>query len=904
MQTVDRLLETLDHDPALRCFVLDGQNIILEDYLEVRPENRERLTGLINSGRIHVGPWYVLADSFLTSGEAAIRNLWMGERVARSLGVRSRPIGYLPDQFGHIGQMPQILRGFGIDSAVVWRGFGAPPPAARLGDRPLGEPGGQLSYPRLYNDDGRFPSEMQSEFRWQAPDRTEVYGIYMALEYYRSHNTRYPDDPEREHSEAVERLRQYAEHMRPYAASGIILEPYGGDHLPVDPRLAETVAAVALDVDGEGIEYRLASLEEYLEMVRERLPRPEVTWRGEGRAYGRKAHLLPGVLSSRLHLKRLNRDTQSQLERYAEPLQAFNWIEGGRYEQEYLWLAWKHLLQNHPHDSICGCSIDQVHREMLPRFAQAQQVGELLALRAADELWMGREPEARGADEQPLVVFNPLNWTRTEAVSVRLWSRYGVNEREWLLRNPYGEEVPFQARPEASGKLQRVEHNDWTEVSFVARDLPGLGWRRYILERRGRPVPTRVRTYSVTGVVARDKGAKDGSGLRVGPGVLENEHLRVTVEPSGTLHVLDHATGLEYRGLNGLRDGGDEGDTYAYSAPVGDQLLTFEGQAKLTLLEAGPARATLRVTREWALPSSLTEDRLGRSPDYVPVAIHSDVTLAAGARRIDIRTHFVNPACDHRLQATFPLGAPIVHSSAESVFEVVDRPAALPEGERGSAEPAVPEHPQQAFSSVSDGERGLTIANRGLPEFSASPDGVIALTLLRSVGWLSREDFLARVGGAGPQIGTPEAQMLGEVEARYSIVPHAGTWIEARSHMQAHAFNAEPLAVPLRMQGFPIQPPLPARSEPLADEGAFVEVIGDVVVTAVKRAEDGERLVIRLLNESPNEAPVRLRTRRPFQRALLLNLAEEEIGHLERYLDGWLDFALAPWRLVTLGFEF
>ncbi len=898
------MLATLEQDPELRCFVLDGQNIILEDYLEIRPENRELLVRLINGGRIHVGPWYVLADSFLTSGEAAVRNLWMGERVVRSLGVRSRTIGYLPDQFGHIGQMPQILRGFGIDSAVVWRGFGAPPPAARLGDRPLGEAGQHLSYPRLYNDDGRFPSEMQSEFRWQAPDGAEVYGIYLALEYYRSHNKRFPDEPERERAEAVERLRQYAEHMRPYAASGVILEPYGGDHLPVDPRLSRTVAQVGEEVGRDGIEYRLGSLEEFLGMVRERLPRPEATWRGEGRAYGRKAHLLPGVLSARLHLKRLNRDAQSQLERYAEPLQAFNWSEGGRYEQEYLWLAWKHLLQNHPHDSICGCSIDQVHREMLPRFAQAQQVGELLAMRAADELWAGMEQGSDPVDAQPLVVFNPLNWKRTDAVSVRLWTRYGVNEREWLLRAPNGEEVPFQARPEPSGKLLRVEHNDWTEVTFVARDLPGLGWRRYVLERRPRPVPTRVRTYGVAGVVARDKGADDVSGLRVGPGLLENEHLRVAVEPSGTLHVVDHISGLEYRGLNGLRDGGDEGDTYAYSAPVSDQVLTHDGHAKVTLLEPGPARATLRVTREWALPSGLTADRLSRSPEYVPVTVHSDVTLAAGSRRIDIRTHFVNPARDHRLQATFPLGAPILHSSAESVFEVVDRPAALPKGERGSAEPAVPEHPQQAFSSVSDGERGLTIANRGLPEFSASPDGVLALTLLRSVGWLSREDFLARVGGAGPAIETPEAQMLGEVEARYSIVPHAGRWLQARSHMQAHAFNAEPLAVPLEMQGFPIQPPLPARAEPLPAEGSFVEVVGDVVVTAVKRAEDGDRLVIRLLNESPNEAAVRLRTRRPFQRALLLNLAEEEIGRLERYLDGWLDFALAPWRLVTIGFDF
>ena len=202
---------------------------------------------------------------------------------------------------------------------------------------------------------------------------------------------------------------------------------------------------------------------------------------------------------------------------------------------------------------------------------------------------------------------------------------------------------------------------------------------------------------------------------------------------------------------------------------------------RLTWLELGPARATLRVSRQWALPAGLRPDRQSRSAEHVLFTLHSDLTLVAGARRLDIRTHGDNLARDHRLRALFPLGRPVAFSSAETQFAVVDRPTALPDNQRGSSEPAVHEHPQMTFVSVSDGERGLTIANRGLPEFSAGEDGTLRLTLLRCVGYLSREDLLTRVGGAGPTIPTPDAQMLGAFEAHYSVFPHAGDGTLARA---------------------------------------------------------------------------------------------------------------------------
>ncbi|MGE5673013.1 MAG: alpha-mannosidase, partial [Mycobacterium leprae] len=808
---VDQLLDILDADPSFS-FTLDGQTIVLKDYLEVRPENEERLLGYIRAGRLGIGPWHILPDEYLVSGEAHIRNLWLGERTARQYGVVNNKVGYLPDQFGHISQMPQILAGFGIDAAVVWRGFGAPPVGQPEGEGDVGGPN-YYAFPPARNPK-QFPERTQSEFWWEAPDGTRVMGVYLPLEYYQSHFADFPGDSERTYDQTVGRCRRTANYLRAYATTDNVLQPYGGDHLPADPRLPELLQTINRELEGDNIEIKLALLGDFVRAVQAENPDLQVVWKGEGRAFGRKAYVLPGVASTRIYIKQLNRDNQVALERYAEPYQALRWMLGGKYEHNYLWLAWERLIQNHPHDSISGCSIDQVHREMITRFDESKQLADLLAFSAQEDIAgrvdMGNLPE--GA--QPIVVFNPLNWSRTDEVRINLNPYFEISPNWWVLRDAAGNEVPFQAQDAEEPLRQFAAFYDWlpikgphktgltsnacTTVTFVAKDVPPLGYASYYLEKRTSRQPLhRVRNYTVDGDVAREKGAAETTGLRIGPGLLENEYLQVTVDAiNGSLTILDKATGHTYCGLNQFRDGGDAGDTYNYSWPMGDQVLTTACvQPRLTWVEYGPIKATLRVTWPWSLPESLTADRESRSPSYVPVELHSDITLYPGVKRVDVKTHFNNRAKDHRLQALFPFGSFVCRSHAEGQFDVVSRPTRLPENERGSSEPAVYEVPQQTFISVSDGVRGLTIANKGLPEAAVYDDaqGTVAITLLRAVGWVSREDFLARTGGAGPTSPTPDAQMLGEVVAEYAIVPHGGTWNDAKSYRQAHDFNA-PLA--------------------------------------------------------------------------------------------------------------
>ncbi|MGE5707251.1 MAG: hypothetical protein ACM3YO_02875, partial [Bacteroidota bacterium] len=324
VELIDRVIALLE-DGTYPFFMLDGQAIVLEDYLAIKPENRERLEALIRAKKLAVGPWYILPDEFLVSGESIIRNLQRGIGITVDFGGDRPKVGYLPDMFGHVGQIPQILKGFGCQEAVVWRGVDIEKPS----------------------------------FNWCAPDGTCIPTHYLVDGY---HNVILYEPKSLE--QRVEETKTFFERF----SEGPILFPTGSDHLAPVPEMPETLKAVAERFPD--YHFRIAPIEEAAIA-------PTVTLEGELR-YPSKAYLLQGVLSARMSLKQENARCQTLLERYVEPTAALVRLAGGNDAPGLVSEAWKTLLQNHPHDSICGCSVDEVHREMVTRFAAVHQIGNTL----------------------------------------------------------------------------------------------------------------------------------------------------------------------------------------------------------------------------------------------------------------------------------------------------------------------------------------------------------------------------------------------------------------------------------------------------------------------------------------------------------------------------------------------
>ncbi len=838
VEALDRVLSLLEAHPRYK-FTLDGQVIPLLDYLDVRPEKEEAIRKHIGEGRLLIGPWYVQPDEFLVSGESLVRNLLYGTRIAREFGGVMLE-GYVPDAFGHIAQLPQVLQGFGIGSAYVMRGA----------DGACAEAGGP-------------------DFIWHAPDGSAVLCHVMETGYCNAE--RLSADPG-VLTRPLERLveaglldpkgelfPEFLEELSRRSRIGAILLMNGCDHRGPQEDLPEVVEE--LNTRFPEFQFAIGTLSDYTRFLEEaRAALPEV--RGEFRTSERHP-VLSGVLSARIYLKQANHRVETLLERYAEPLAALARVLAGKDLKDFLDLAWKLLLENHAHDSICGTSVDPVHREMECRFARAEAIARGVAERG---LLAIAGTHKVGEEGISIFVFNPCPWERRDEVVVEIPPEAPLG----ALLGPGGEEIPLVVMGKklvSEGILEGVIHREKAVIAFPA-ELPPFG-------------------TAVFRLVSGEPRGISGS-LFVDDRTLENEFYRVTVHEDGTFDLLDKETGATYRKLNLLEDSGDAGDEYNYSSPEVQEIFTSEGlRGEVERAEDLPWKGSVKVKLEVELPRGLRPDRKGRDKETVKIPVVFTISLKRGIKRVEVRAEVENRARDHRLRVAFPTGIAAAYSFADDTFWVIERPTCPPRGEDWIEAPSTT-HPQKAFVAVENGKRGLAVLNRGLPEYEVTPEGVVYLTLLRCVGWLSRDDLATRRGHAGPPYETPEAQCLGTHRFEYAVYTYSGTWEGSGLLRAAREFVSPPYAValerafePQRYEIFSLEP-----------EGA--------VLSAVKPPEEGEGLVVRVYNPTRRELMAELKCALPIAEAREARLDETPRGKLDLASPRLLRFPLRPGEIRTL----
>ncbi|HEX2576771.1 MAG TPA: hypothetical protein VHK88_10515, partial [Aquihabitans sp.] len=362
VELLDGLLPTLAADDGYAHFQLDGQMAVVDDYLEIRPEQRPRLAELAAQGRITMGPWYTLPDEFLVSGETLVRDLQLGLREAEAFGA-AMEVGYLPDMFGHVAQMPQILAGMGFADAVVWRGV----PAA-------------IEAPA---------------FDWVAPDGSSVRAEYLSDGY--SNGARLPEHG----TQLVQQLETFRAAQGPLAGEPL-LWMNGTDHQLPQARLSRVVAEANEAEARQRIV--VTSLAAHLAASpRDGLP----VWHGELRS-GARTNVLMGVASCRVDVKQAAAGAERALERVAEPLAAC-WLPAADWPGPFLDVAWRDVIRNAAHDSICGCSADEVNAAVLHRYTESTLVADAVTERA-----LVRVLAASGQDA---VVVNPSARERSATVT-------------------------------------------------------------------------------------------------------------------------------------------------------------------------------------------------------------------------------------------------------------------------------------------------------------------------------------------------------------------------------------------------------------------------------------------------------------------------------------------------------
>ncbi len=892
VRVVAGVLDALESDEAFRCFVLDGQAVVLEDYLEARPDDEERVRRLVRSGALIIGPWYQLPDEFLVSAEAHVRNLSLGHRVCARFGPVQK-VGYVPDSFGHIAQMPQLLRGAGIDSFVYWRGNGD-----ELEDLGL-------------------------EYLWAAPDGSEVtavnqFGGYCnaaglgLAEIWHAH-TRREVDVDR----AVAKVGELFERMDERSNGDVYLLSNGCDHFPRQQRFSDVLTA--LETAFPETEFAHTGFAEFVEAIK---AGGLAKKRHAGELLGgRYSHILSGVWSARMPLKQMNDAAQTMLADVLEPVMSYaRFGLGAEYPDGQLDYAWKLLLKNHPHDSICGCSTDEVHRDMVPRFRGVLETGDRLLSNTLDGMVPAFARHEADDRATAICVVNPLPMRRTEVVRrMVVLQPFGVEPDQLRLFNEDRREVPFtivekifverfwgidyrgllseQAqreqfdiyRSQFGHRIIRPESERETAdcfltIEFEAKDLPALGHAVYFL----------TADSPSGGAPSRPEPA-----VTVAEDTLRNEFVEVRLHPNGTFDLTDLATGALRPGLNLLEDVEDIGDEYDYSH--GPDSLTVTSQdvtpGEVRVVDDTGLRGVLDAAFVLRLPARIEDDRTARSDEFVDCGVRVSVALAKGRPLVDVTVEFDNAAEDHRLRAVFPTGVVTDSITSDGHFLLNER-AIGPVQHDDWVQPPPATVPQQEFSLVDDGKSGLAVLNQGLPEIEASRDrdarAVLSLTLLRSVGWLSRDDFPTRRSqNAGPTLFTPEAQCPGRHIFRYAVAPVAGGALGAGLPALSKRWRVPPLT----RQGV---------EDGMREGGASLlsTTRGEIRVSAVKRHAVRDTLVVRMCNLSDRPVDETLTLARRVREAWRTNLLEER-GAGIAVTDGFqIPVSLGPHEIATVEIQF
>ncbi len=897
VKTMDYLLDLLEHDPRYASYTLDAHCIMIEDYLEVRPQMRQRIEKLVRARRLFIGPWFTLPDIPNIGQEAVVRNLLYGHRISKSFG-HTMKIGYTPCSWGQTGQLPQIYAGFGIDTVLFYRGIS--------------------------------PHECTSEFIWEGADGTRAlahrFALFARYNYYylvfrkitygldiNERTWRWGEFGETPFKSAdvsvlnpnIELLepdvRYINENLKPALEEMLKIEggQYFGQYFLAMhghdislPHPLET--QVIKDADAALPETKVihSNLEKYFATLKKKLDTSKLTvLKGERRTNlkeGYWTYLLPGTISARTRLKQENFRTEMFLVHQAEPASAFAYLLGEKYPTPYIDIAWRYLLSTHTHDANAGCAPDEVTEDVRYHLRQSRQISEGLVQEALKAIAKNVDTKNASDSAQFLLIFNSLPFERSEVVDVTIDLPEESGAESLTIRDDVRGDVrgdagnicQYQPVSETSGGI--FVDNPWNvpqaylttrfHIKMLAEDIPAIGYKIFTIEPRKKP------------------DRKTGS-LFSAPSTMENEFLRIDAAPNGTITLTDKTTGTSFYNLLTLEDSGEVGNAWRHITPAQDAVIYSTGaSARIQKVENGALSATMRIDLSLHIPRDCPEPS-HRSEDLVELPITHFITLTKYSRKVDVITRFDNTARDHRLRLLFPTGlAKAKTSFADSHFDVVERAIALPNCDDWK-EPVVGTYPYRTFVDVSDGECGFAVFSEGLQEFEVMRDAsrAIAITLVRAVRIKLEvsEQRKQELPDTGPQ--SP-----GMHEFRLAIYPHSGSWADANCPKEALR-----ISVPLRAAQFGKNKngALPRKYALFVCSNKYIDI------SALKKAEAKNALVLRCYNPTPVTQRGRIKLNRKVKRVRETNLNEEIKDKNPAVNNNRISITLVPKKIRTYLIE-
>lgn len=859
VELFDRLVDILEEKPDYR-FITDGQYALVDDYLAARPEMRERVKKLVADGQLLVGPWYTQPLENIVGGEALVRNLQYGVKKSEELGGAMR-FSYEIDEFGHASQMPQIYTGFDIHASMAWRGH---------------------------------PKNMKSVYEWTAPDGSSVHMFNSRAGYGFATTLPANEDDFDETIDGVtfrrrgikNRVNALREYSKFNSETSHMFWLNGIDHSWAQADLLEVIEKIrALFPD---IEVRQSTPNELADAVL-----------ADYAAMGKKPEQVKGELiytaedilesTNSLHPRQKKRHWQSEkhLVNRFEPLAAASWLLGAKHPQWSLDRAWKYVLENHAHDSLGCCSVDEVFEQVMARY------GASISLCEQEEDKALRYIMSCASDDPAIFVFNLTSYKVSGAKRVSFDIPAGFCDGFFELYTPDGKKIEMSViGKELAGDVRynpRRGHPTWgkrwkIDAILDLPEIPAAGWMKlkFVKTNDEERVDNR-RYYS----------------LEKAPNVMENEFLKVSFNADGTFDITDKCNNRTYPSQLIFEDTGECDSIYVHCEPENDRRVIYSSAPEsVTCLFDTPLGAAYEICTEMSIPDGLSADKKSRSEICRPLKIRTVISLMKGDRKLGIKFRIENQSRYHRLRVLFPTYLENAVSAGGQAFDHCERAVSVPFDPELPREQDYPTKPFIDYCCVSSDGAGLGVAAKGIYEYECIDNcsRALAITLLRC-----NEDIDTKTFAITPEYKCHEAQNLTSIDFETALIPYDGS----RENLlkEVSDFVSPAITVFNRKPEVSVLPEYVRPEQILPDAGSAIKVSG-AQITCFKRAMNRDTLIVRLLNNSDSTADVTAELTLPNVKvnAIYENTLEEK--RISKLSDGAaVKFSLAPHRLITLEFE-
>lgn len=844
VQLMDNLIEIMEQDSEYKFYTLDGQSIILDDYLEVRPQTRDRLTKLIKDGRILIGPWYSLVDCFSVNPESIIRNLLMGKRVCGEYGEPMK-IGYSIFSFGQMAQLPQVYGGFGINDIVFYKGAsekvipksefiwiapdGAEAFTTRLGKEKRWNFFALFSVPVILGGSMIKPG-------WQSSFTNGGKLCHMIDEdFYTQHALELAPDIRIQEEEIKQAAQNVMASVEADSVSKNVFLGFEGTDFTAPlkeiPKALEITNSIVDDV-----EFIHSSPVEYFKHVKNDIDMSSlIRYQGEMR-FGPVCHVHSETMGSNVEIKQAMFCAENLLINYAEPLMSIYMFNGGEYDQDLFNLAWKYLLASQAHDSVHGAGVPKIKTDTLNSIEQAEEIAQSLTRRAVEGICSHISVKN---DDIVISVFNTTPYVRGE--TIRLMLDFPAQElvKDYWIEDMEGNRIESYQISRKRLNFGMVHHqnrpktiySERAEVNIYADCIPPMGYKLFKVKRVCGDPQENVNPFP--------QGAFPYNPIVKKPNVMDNGLIRLTINQNGSVDVYDYETEKTYKGLNYFTDTGSSGDIWVHREPFKNEAITsLGGSAKVSVIENSGLSATCRVKVVMDIPEKLIESRSQRSEKLVPLEIISEITLKKNSKRIEFKTNVINNCKDHMLTVSFPSGIDAKYSLSECPFEIRKRAIDDFTNDNGKKGAELERFTFHNFVNVSDEANSMSLMTKGLKEIGITNDegAVFNLTLLRAVTNMfpvHNDLFL--------EFEKETAQCMGEHLFEYAVLVHGGNDSVSEAVEESRKYTIPMLAAEIGSGGKGL----------LDGDYSFVTMKSNkLVLCAVKQSEDGEGIILRLNNMS------------------------------------------------------